>query len=59
MFKVVSHDMKEEWDTIINNSKQTDIYHEWGYVNSYKINGDGEPLYLHSLMMKLRLSMLC
>ncbi|MCO4096708.1 GNAT family N-acetyltransferase [Macrococcoides canis] len=44
MFKVVSHDMKEEWDTIINNSKQTDIYHEWGYVNSYKINGDGEPL---------------
>lgn len=44
MFKVITHDLKEEWNSIINNSKNTDIYYSWNYLNLFKIHGDGEPI---------------
>lgn len=44
MFKVITHDLKEEWDRIINNSSVADVYYSWAYLNLFKIHGDGEPL---------------
>ncbi|MCU7557552.1 GNAT family N-acetyltransferase [Macrococcus capreoli] len=44
MFKVIKHQNKDEWDQIVNNSDLTDVYHTWGYLNGYYLNGDGDPL---------------
>ena len=44
MFKVIKHINMDEWNNIVNNSKLTDVYHTWSYLNGYKKNGDGEPL---------------
>ncbi|MBQ5152944.1 GNAT family N-acetyltransferase [Macrococcoides caseolyticum] len=44
MFKVIKHQNISEWNNIVNNSKLTDVYHNWDYLNGYYLNGDGEPL---------------
>lgn len=44
MFKVITHDSKEEWNRVINPSTNVDIYYSWGYLNLFKIHGDDEPM---------------
>ncbi|ULG74953.1 GNAT family N-acetyltransferase [Macrococcus brunensis] len=44
MFKVISFKQREEWEGFIEESNQADVYHQWGYVESYRINGDGDPI---------------
>lgn len=44
MLKVYTIAQSAEWDTIIRSFKDYDTYWLSGYVNAFKIHGDGEPL---------------
>ena len=44
MIRVYSLDEATEWDGIVSSFENYDIYYLSGYVNAFKINGDGEPL---------------
>ena len=37
----------EKWDKIVKNFEKYDVYYLSGYVNAFKIHGDGEPLLLY------------
>lgn len=47
MLTVYGLEQAEQWDTIVRSFKGYDTYWLSGYVNAFKIHGDGEPLLIH------------
>ena len=43
MYKIINFNEKEKWDEIVKSFENNDVYFLWGYINSFKINGDGKP----------------
>lgn len=46
-FRTITLDDTDEWDRTAALFGGCDAYHRSGYVNSYRIHGDGEPLLLY------------
>lgn len=44
MLQVYTMKNKEEWDSIVKSFNLYDVYYLSGYLNGFKIHGDGEPL---------------
>ena len=44
MLKVFSIEDCVEWDKVVNSFKDFDVYYLSGYVRTFQIHGDGEPL---------------
>lgn len=45
--KVIDLAMEEEWNRIVAQFEQHDVYFTPGYVKAFALNGDGEPLLLY------------
>lgn len=44
MLKVYTYEQHEQWDSIVRSFVDYDVYWLSGYVNAFRIHGDGEPL---------------
>lgn len=47
MIKAIDLKDKEKWDQIVKSFSTYDVYYLAGYVNGFKIHGDGEPRLLY------------
>lgn len=44
MLSIINITDREGWDSIINNFPTADIYYHRGYVEAFRLHGDGEPM---------------
>lgn len=47
MFKIIPFEQKSLWDETVNSFKNYDIYYFHGYVDAFRIHGDGEPILIY------------
>lgn len=47
MLKVYTLEQPEQWDAVVRSFRQHDVYQLSGYVDGFRIHGDGTPLLLH------------
>lgn len=48
MIKIIDNSSSVLWDNIVKSFDNYDIYYLHGYVQAFKINGDGEPFLLYA-----------
>src|SRR5690625_955541 len=44
MIEIIDLNRKEYWDEIVRSFEEYDVYYLSGYVKSFKLHGDGEPI---------------
>lgn len=44
MLVIINITDKERWDSVVDSFPQADIYYRRGYVEAFRIHGDGEPM---------------
>lgn len=47
MISIISIQEREKWDRVVASFKNYDVYYLSGYVNAFRIHGDGEPILVH------------
>ena len=47
MIQIIPFDQKNSWDEIVFSFKAHDIYYYHGYVNAFKLHGDGAPILIY------------
>ena len=46
-FAIIPFERKETWDELVKTFPQHDIYYLTGYVDAFRLHGDGEPILIH------------
>jgi len=54
MIKIISFGQKKAWDEIVMSFKSYDVYYIHGYVDAFKLHGDGDPILIYYESSKLR-----
>lgn len=54
MITVITFDQKAEWNSIVVSFKNHDIYYSRGYVDAFKLHGDGDPILIYYESSALR-----
>lgn len=54
MIKIIRFDQKTEWDSIVVSFKCHDVYYLHGYVDAFKVHGDGAPILIYYESQSLR-----
>lgn len=54
MIKTILFDQKEEWGKIVTSFENHDVYYYHGYLEAFKLHGDGEPILVYYEDVQLR-----
>ena len=54
MIKIIQFDQKEEWGNIVTSFKNHDVYYYHGYLDAFKLHGDGDPILIYYEDAQLR-----
>lgn len=54
MIKIILFEQKDEWDNIVLSFKCHDVYYLHGYVDAFKLHGDGAPILIYYETASLR-----
>ena len=47
MIKIIPFNEKTEWDNIVVSFSSHDVYYSHGYVDAFKLHGDGDPILIY------------